>query len=159
MERFLLEKAIAKMATVPVDFNTAAVTGLRFDIRNCNRVAFIVLLGASSSATAHTFTLRQHDAASSGNSFDLSVANPYFYKIGAATSFTKVQPSSEAAAYDLHSLLLDSASVVVFEVLAEQLRSDCRWVSLDATDSGAAQLGAVLALGDSEFKPAYSQVV
>lgn len=159
MEALLLEKKIAKVSTAPVDLNTAANTGARFDIRNCNRVTFIAILAAGSSTSAHTFTLKQHDAASSGNSYDLEVDNPYFHKIGAATSFTKVSPTVAAAAYNLHSLLGDSASIVVFEVLAEQLRSDCRWVSMDITDAGGAQLGCAIALGDSEFAPAYDQVV
>jgi len=159
MNKLLAEKAIAKTVAGPVDLNTAAVTGARFDIRNMDRVSFLVILAAGTSTTTHTFTLRQHDAATAGNSYNLEVANPYFHKIGAATSYTKVAPTVEAAAYDLHALLGDSVSIVVFEVLPEQLRSDCRWVSMDIADSGGAQLGTVVALGMSEFMPAYSQVV
>lgn len=159
MENFLLEKSIVKAGTVPVDFNDAAVTGVRVDIKNLKRLTFVVLLGAGTATSAHTFTLKQHDAASAGTTADLSVDNPYFHKIGAATSFTKVQPSSAAADYDLHAILANSASVVVFEVLPEQLTEGYRWVSLNVTDAGGAQLGSILALGESEFAPAYSQVI
>jgi len=159
MEAYLMEKAICKSVAGPVDLNTAAVTGGRVDIRNLKRVAFIVNLGAGTTTTTHGFTLRQHTAATAGTSYDLSVDNPYFHKVGAATSFTKVEPGSAAAAYDLHTLLGDNASIVVLEVLPEQLRSDCRWVSLDIADSGGAQLGSVVAIGDSEYNPAYSQVI
>lgn len=159
MEAFKMEKSIVKTVAGPVDLDAAAITGGRVDIRNLKRLTFFVILGAGTTTAAHLFTLKQHDAASAGNSFDLSVDNPYFHKIGAATVFTKVQPTSEAAAYDLHALLANSASIVVFEVLPEQLRSDCRWVSLNIADTGGVQLGAVLAVGDSEFKPAYEQVI
>lgn len=159
MEAFKLEKEIVKLGTGPVDLDTGANTGARVAIKNLKRVTFIVMLGAGTTTASHTFTLKQHDAASSGNSFDLEVANPYFHKIGAATSFTKVDVTVAAAAYDLHSVLANSASIVVFEVLPEQLRTDCAWVSLNCTDVGGAQLGTILALGDSKFNPAYSQVV
>jgi hypothetical protein len=159
MEAFLLEKAILKTGIAPVDLNTGANTGARVDMKNLKRCSFVAILAAGTTTTTHGFTLKQHDAASAGNSFDLSVDNPYFHKIGAATKFTKVEPSSAAAAYDLHALLSDSASIVVFEVLGEQLRSDCRWVSMDIADAGGSQLGVCVALGGTEFNPGYNEVV
>jgi len=159
MEAFLMEKATVKVVGGPVDFNDAAITGARVDMRNLERVTFLVLMAAGTTTTTHGFTLKQHDAASSGNSYDLSVDNPYFHKIGAATKFTKVQPDAAAAAYDLHSILANSAAIVAFEVLPEQLRSDCRWVSLNVADAGGAQLGTVLAVGHTEFNPGYNEVV
>lgn len=159
MEKFLAEAKVPKQVTGPVDLNTGANTGLRSLIANAKRVTFVASLGAGSSTTAHTFTLRQHDAASSGNSYDLPSDNPYYTKIGAATSFTKVVPGSAVAATDLHSVLADSAAIVIFEVLAEQLRPDCKWVSVDTTDSGGAQLGSVVAYVDSDFLPAYANIV
>lgn len=159
MEKFLAEDKVLKAVVGPVDLNTAAVTGARVNIAKAKRVTFVAVLGAGTSTTTHGFTLRQHTAATSGTSADLSVDNPYFHKIGAATLFTKVSPSSAAAAYDLHSLLADSASIVVFEVLAEQLTEGYGWVSVDTADSGGAQLGVILALVDTDFLPAYSAVV
>lgn len=161
MEKFLLEKAVVKSVAGPVDLNTAAVTGGRVSMKNAKRIAFVLSVAAGTSTTTHQFTLRQHDAASAGNSKDLSVDNPYFHKIGAATSFTKVSPDSAAALYDLHSILADSASIVVFEVLAEQLdiANGYTHVSLDIADSGGAQLGHCLAVVDAEFLPAYDKVV
>lgn len=159
MEAYLLEKAIAKTVAGPVDLNTAAVTGGRVDVSHLKRLTFLVVVGAGTTTTTHGFTLKQHTAASAGTSYDLSVENPYFHKIGAATKFTKVQPGSAAAAYDLHALMADSASIVAFEILPEQLQADCKWVSLDIADAGGAQLGTVLAIGNCEFCPAYEQVV
>lgn len=159
MEKFLAEDKVFKTVVGPVDLNTAAVTGARVAMGKAHKVSFICVLAAGTSTTTHGFTLRQHTAASSGSSADLSVDNPYFHKIGAATVFTKVAPSSAAAAYDLHSLLADSASIVVFEVLSEQLTDGYAWVSLDTADSGGAQLATVIAVVDTEFKPAYELAV
>ena len=159
MEAFLLESKIAKTIIAPVDLNTADNTGLRVDMKNLKRCTFIAILAAGTTTAAHLFTLQQHTVASAGTPADLSVDSPYFHKIGAATKFTKVQPAAAAAAYDLHTLLSNSASIVVFEVLAEQLTDGYRYVSLDIADSGGAQLGTVIALGDAEFKPAYAEVV
>lgn len=161
MEKFLMEGHQPKQVAGPVDLNTAAVTGGRVSMKNAERCAFIVSLAAGTTTTTHGFTLRQHDAATAGNSKDLSVANPYYHKIGAATVFTKVEPGSAAAAYDLHALLADSASVVVFEVLAEDLdrANNYAWVSLDIADTGGAQLGSVVALVDNMLRPAYDKAV
>lgn len=159
MERFLMEKAILKQVVVPVDLNTADNTGLRVDMKNLKRCTFIVMLAAGTTTTAHTFNLKQHNVASAGTPAVLSVLNPYFHKIGAATIFTKVDPPAAADSYDLHALLSNSASIVVFEVLAENLTDGYRWVSLDMLDAGGAQLGSVIALGDTEFNPGYKEVV
>lgn len=158
---FLLEQLVAKQIVGPVDLNTAAVTGNRVSMKNARRCTFIVAIGASSSSTAHLFTLRQHDAASSGNSKDLAVINPYYTEIGAATSFSKVIPGSATAAYDLHSVLADAKAVLVFEVLAEDLdiTNGYAWVSMDTADTGAAQLGSVVALVEESYEPAYGTVV
>ena len=158
---FLLENMVPKAVAGPVDLNTAAVTGGRVSMKNVTRVAFLVNLAAGSSTTTHTFTLRQHDAATAGNSKDLSVDNPYYHKVNAATVFTKVQPSSAAAAYDLHALVADTVAIVVFEVLAEQLdlANGYAWVSLDIADAGGAQLGSVMAIADHNSKPAYALAV
>lgn len=162
MEKFLLEKFVPKQVVGPVDLNTAAVTGNRVDMKNAQRVTFLIALGAGTTTTTHGFTLRQHNAASAGTSKDLSVANPYYHKIGAATKFTKVDPAGVAAAvYDLHALLGDAVALVAFEVLAEDLdRSlDFEWVSLDTADSGGAQLGSVVAHVCHDLAPAYAVVV
>lgn len=162
MEAFLLEKQVPKTVVGPVNLNTAAVTGARVSMKGRSRVSFICVVGTSSSATAVKFTLRQHNAASSGTSKDLSVANPYFHKVNNATVFTKVEPTVAAAAYDLLALVGDYAAIVVFEVLAEDLdvENGFAWVSVDTDDSGADKLGTVLALTSGEkLIPAYGRAV
>lgn len=159
MERFLAESVTMKQVSGPVDFNDAAVVGGRVNARGARRITFLVSLAAGTATAAHAFTLKQHDAASAGNSFDLLSDNPYYHKIGAATVFTKVEPVAPVATVDLHTALANNVAQIMFEVLPEQLRADCGWVSLNITDSGGAQLGSVVALVDGSFKPAYINVV
>lgn len=159
MERFLMEAKNLKVVIGPVDLDTGANTGARVDIRQAKRVSFVCIAAAGTAPNSHTFTLKQHTAASGGTSADLSVDNAYYHKLAAATSWTKVEPSSAAAAYDLDGIVADAKYMIVFEVLAEQLSDGYGWVSLDQSDAGGAQLGLVLAVVDSDIKPAYDQVV
>lgn len=159
MESFLLEKKQAKKIIGPVDLDTAANTGARIDMKDVERVSFIINVGAGTATSAHSIALQQHTVASAGTPAALSVDNPYFHKIGAATEFTKVAPTSAADTYDLHALLANSASLVVFEVLAEQLTDGYRWVSLNIGDVGGAQLGDVIAIVKHKSAPAYSKAV
>lgn len=162
MEAFLMEIANAKVTVDPVDFNTAAVTGVRVPVKGYDRVTFIAVVNSATSATARTFTLRQHNAASSGTSKDLSVSNPYYHKVAAATSFTKVVPSSATAAYDLLALIGDDKAIVVFEVLAEDLdvTNDFNYVSVDTADSGAASIGCIIAIPRvAAYLPAYTTAI
>ena len=161
MEAFLLEKRVPKVSTTPVDLNTGANTGARIDIRGARRVSWIVVGDVGTTTTTHTFSLKQHDAASAGNSKALSVDNKYFHKIGAATAFTEVEPASASDSYDLHALLANNKFVLVMEVLEEQLdtANGYGWVSLDIADTGGAQLGSAIALVDVDGKPAFDKVV
>lgn len=160
MEQFLMEKATVKVVTGPIDLDAGANTGARIDMQKFKRVTFVVIAAAGTTPSAHLHTLKQHTAASAGTSADLSVDNPYYHKAGAATEFTKVQPTSAAAAYDVDTLVGDAKYVVVFEVLQEQLTDGYRWVSLDTGDVGGAQLGTVLAIcHEATNKPAYGIAV
>lgn len=159
---FLMEKHNLKQVAGPVDLNTAAVTGERVKMDNGQRLSFIVSMGDSTSATLVAFTLRQHTAASAGTSKDLVVANPYFVKAAAATSFTKVVPGSAVALYTLTSTFADEPGMVVFEVLSEDLdiANGYYWASLDIGDSGAAKIGSVVAqLSDCRNLPPYGQAI
>lgn len=161
MERFLLEAKTLRTALVPVDLNAGANTGIRIPMKNAKRISFIAIMGASTAA-AVTLNLLQHDAASSGNSKALSVANPYYHKHGSsAEKFTKVVPAAAADTYDLATLFASDGGIVVFEVLAEDLdvENGYAWVSLSAIDSTAAKVGAFLAVVDHEYKPGYDQAL
>ena len=162
MEAFLMEKANVKVVVDPVDFNTAAVTGARVEMKGYERVSFMLIMNGGTSITSRTFDLKQHNAASGGTTKALSVKNLYYHKVGAATSFTKVEPSVAADSYDLLTAIGDNKSVVVFEVLAEDLDVEGGFthVSINTSDSGAASLGSVLAIcHEAKNLPAYSQAL
>ena len=157
MNRALLMDENLKIGNVPVDLNTAAVTGARIKLSHGERLAIILVLGASTAAVVE-LTLKQHNAASSGTSKALSVMNPYFKKAGVATSFTKVEPVAAASVYDLSTDFNADSGIIVLEVLPEDLdvNGGFTHVSCDIADSTAAKIGALFyAVVDSKIKPAY----
>ena len=157
-EGFLLEHVNAKAVTGPVDLNDAANTGVRVDMQKCKRVTFLVFAAAGTTPSSHTFSFQQHNVSSAGTPANLEIDNPYFHKLGTADVWTKVQPGSKSASYDLDTLVGDAKFALAFEVLQEDLTDGYRWVSLNITDAGGAQLGAVVAImhGMTE-KPAYAK--
>lgn len=156
-----MEQHNIKMVSVPVDMNTAAITGARIKLDSGDRVAIMCQFGDSTAALVQ-LTLNQHTAASGGTSKVLSVANAYFHKAGAATSFTKVQPTAAASAYDVSSVFSDAEGVLVMEVRGEDLDVDggFAWVSVDFADSTAAKLlAASYIVSDLRHRPGYSVAI
>lgn len=157
-ENFLMEMVNLKQGFLPVDLNTGANTGFRIPFTNCKRIAFVIQM-ADSTAAVVTATLQQHNAASSGTSKALTIANPYYYKLGSSTSFTKVIPVAAASSFDLSTTFAADEGLLVFEVLAEDLdvEGDFNYVSLSLADSTAAKVGACLAIClSSTANPAYA---
>lgn len=157
----LMEQHNIKMVNVPVDMNTAAITGARIKLDSGDRIAIVCQFGDSTSALVEA-TLKQHNAASAGTSKNLSVANAYYHKVAAATSFTKVQPTVAAAVYDVSSLFADDEGVLVMEVRGEDLDVDggFAWISVDFADSTAAKLlAAAYVVSDLRHRPGYSVAI
>lgn len=155
-----MEKQNIKVSSGPVDL-ASAQTGARVSMKGCNRLSFVINLG-SSAATTPTFNLKQHNAASGGTTKVLSVANPYYHKAGAATSFTKVEPTVAADSYVMTSVFATAAGLLVLEVLAEDLDANggFAWASLDIPAAGAAKLGSVLAVAHHlDSKPGYADAL
>lgn len=155
--QYLAEHSVLKQGVLPADLNGAGATGERINLDVSSRLAIVVAMGDSTGATA-SFTLRQHDAASAGNSKDLEVSNNYYHKAGAATSFTKVEVSTDTAAYDLSAIFAAEEGIVVFEVLGEDLDVENGFdhVSIDIADPTAAKVIGVMYHGHAPFKkPAY----
>lgn len=150
-------KQIKPVVAVGTDMNAAAITGARVALKNFDKVAIMVDMGASVGAVVD-FTLKQHTASSGGTSKVLATANPYFKKVGAADVFTKVEQTSAASNYVLSADFATSAGLVVFEVLSEELDVDggFSYVSIDMADSTAAKIvGAYYVLSNPRFEPAY----
>jgi hypothetical protein len=158
MNKLLMEKINIKPVNVPVDMNTAAITRARIKLDKGNRLSVHCHMGDSTAAVVQ-FTLRQHNAASSGTSKDLSVDRPYFHKKAALTTFTKVEPTVAAALKDVSSIFADDEGILVLEVLAEDLdvNGGYYWASVDVADSTAAKLlSAVYIVHEAYDGPAYS---
>lgn len=159
MNKNVLEKMNVKQAFAVAKDLATATTGARVSMAKNDCVAFVVDMNTSS-ATTPTFTLRQHNAASSGTSKDLVVANPYYHKVAGQDVFTKVEPSVAAAQYVLTSLFATAAGMVVFVVRGEDLDVDggFAWVSLDIAAAGNAKTAAGIVLMDCpRFLPAYKE--
>lgn len=160
MNHNLLEKHNLKHAWLPVDLNTAAVTGARIKMDKGHRCAIIVSMSDSVAATDVSFFLKQHNAATAGTTKALELDNPYYVKAGAATVFTKVAPAAAVTAgdYDLTATFASEEGFVVFEVLAEDLdvNNGFFWISLDAADAGASKhAAAIYVVADCKYAPAY----
>lgn len=162
MEQFLLEKANLKQVVAPgTDMNAAAITGARIGLQKGDRVAVLVNMGTSTGAVVD-FSFEQHNAASGGTSKALEIDNPYYHKAGAATVFTKVQPTAKSDNFDLSALFAADGGIVAFEILAEDLdvNGGFGYVSLNVADSTAAKLiAAVYVLHKPTYLPAYDQAI
>ena len=143
MNKFLMEKQTIK-AIVPQSLNASPLTGDRVKLDKGDRLAIVVSMGASTAAVV-TLSLQQHNAASGGTSKALEIANPYYHKAGAATVFTKVEPTVASDSFALSSIFAADAGVVVLEVTAEQLdvNGDFAWVSVNVAAPTAAKLFAI----------------
>lgn len=154
-----MEGLIPKVIIDPVDYNTGANTGLRIDMKDLEKVVLIFVFNSATTRTGATIDLDQHTVSSSGSPLALSVVNKYYHKIGAATSYTKVEPTVAADTFDLLSLIGDSKAVVVMEVDSADLTDGYRWVSANVTDAGAASIGTCIAIGYAKLKPAAALAV
>lgn len=154
----LLEVANIKSLNFPSDADTA-INSSRVSLKNGQRCS-LILHFADSTAAVVTASLKQHNAATSGTTKALEIDNPYYHKVGAATEFTKVQPTAKEDEYDLASLLASEPGVVVFEILSEDLDVDngFAWVSVNLADTTAAKLTGILAIiRELAYHPGYDQ--
>lgn len=160
METLFMEEKNIKQAGVPADLNASSLTGARVNLSSGDRLAIVVSMGDSTAAVTD-FTLRQHDAASAGNSKDLEITNPYFTKVGSDTTFTKNEIST-ATANIVPTVFAGDEGVVVFEVLSEDLdvNNGFAWVSLNIADPTAAKIfAAVYVVGKNRYLPAYKNEI
>jgi hypothetical protein len=161
MNASFMETHNVALGLVPVDLNDGANTGLRIGLKNGERVTFIVAMGDSTAGVTN-LTLNQADAVSGGNTKVLSVANPYYYKVGfAAAAFTRVVPTVAASNF-VPTAFAGDPGLLVFEVLAEDLdvEGGYAWAYLSLADATAAKLGSVVAIvSGPAYLPAYATTV
>lgn len=160
MESYLMETSNIKLVSGPAALNGAATTGARVSMAAGERITFVVAVGASTGSTL-SFSLKQHNAATSGTTKTLAIKEPVFKKVGAATTFTKV----EAPLVDTLDLSTDyaaNAGIVVIEVLQENLdvNGNFAYVSLNLADSVTAKSASILAIvRHGRTVPTYTQSI
>lgn len=157
----LMEKHSIKPIGLPVDMNTAAITGARIGLAKGDRVAVCLHMGDSTAAVVQA-SFQQHTLLSGGSSKALSIDNCYFHKKAALDVFTKVEPGAKASSFDLSSVFSDDEGVVVFEIRGEDLDVDggYAFISVDLADSTAAKLvSGIYILSDVRYSPAYNQAI
>lgn len=123
----------------------------RLHLQKANKVAIVVEL-AVGVGTTFSMTLRQHDAASGGNSADLISTVPVYHKIDADNKFTRLDV---VAATNAIASLDTAAGTVIVEVYQDDLTEGMEYVSLVLANPGAARIVCVDYMIDTKNKPAY----
>lgn len=157
---YLGEKEVLKQGILP-QTNLGALVGERIDLAVSARIA-IVISYSGSAASSVDITLRQHDAATAGNSKDLSVSNNYYVKAGAALSFSKTEVAEDVpvAAYNLDAELSTDEGIAVFEIAGEDLDVNAGFnhLSVDLGAAGVAKIVSVMYHGHFPFKKSAHEV-
>lgn len=134
---------------VPVDSQTAAMTGRRCYTGDCQGVTIVVFKAAGVANDDPTLTLQEHSAAAGGTTQGLAIVTDYYIKQRAALlgdeTWAKVTQAA-ASAITLNATSAETQMIVVIEVASEQLSAGFSYLSLDIADTGAAgaQLISVL---------------
>lgn len=133
-----------------VDTQTGANTGKRVCLRNYDGVAFVLFKGAGTGSDDPVFTLKEHNASSSGTSQNLAVISEYLKKSATTLAGTETWTRTTQTAAATLTLTGEATKqgIYVIEVMAPQLSDGFSYVSIDVADTGSAgaQLGGVLAI-------------
>lgn len=154
----LLEKLNLKSAFLPKDLNGAATVAERISLEKAEKVTVVLTLGTSLTGADVVVSLKQHNLASGGTTAVLSVDNPYFKKVGAATKFTKVDPVAKADTFNLSTDFDTASGVLAFEVKASDLTEGNKFFSIQLADATVAKLAtAIYIVSEESFKPSFAQ--
>lgn len=139
------------LGVAPADLSAAASTGLRVSLAETEGVTIVFIKGAGTAADDPELTLKQHTAATAGDTTDLAVITEYYLKAEATLdgdeTWTRVTQSASATIDDpgAAGTSAESQQIVAINVRPEQLTPGNRYVSLNIGDVGTnAQLGTVL---------------
>lgn len=136
-------------AVIPADLSSAAVTGVRLNMKSCTGVTVVVFKGAGGAAnTDPQLTFKSWNASSGGSSDTTTVVVDHYYK-KSATSYTGAQTWTKVAITATATPTLSgegsSAGLYAFEVVTPQLPDGYPYLEVDTAKAGtAAQIGGVL---------------
>ncbi|MEU2510561.1 hypothetical protein [Streptomyces syringium] len=126
---------------VPVDSQTAAMTGNRVSLKNAGGCTIVVYKAAGTANDDPVLDLQQHTAASGGTTADLDIIDHYYIKQEATLdgdeTWTRVTQSA-ASEVTLNSTSAETQMIVVIEVDARSLSDGYDYISLDIADTGSA---------------------
>lgn len=126
---------------VPVDSQTADMTGHRTNMSNYQGVTFVVFKAAGTANDDPVLDLQEHTAASGGTSQDLDVITDYYIKQEATLdndeTWVKVTQAA-ASEVTLNGTSAETQMIVVVEVAAEQMSAGFNYLSLNIADTGSA---------------------
>lgn len=123
----------------PVDSQTAAMTGKRFSMQNCDGVMIVIFKAAGVAGDDPTFTLYEHTAYTGGTSTALTAITNFAIKSETAldgdeawteTAQTKASTLTDATWAELQT-------IIVVDVRAAQLSAGYTHISLDCGDTGS----------------------
>ena len=120
----------------------------RVDMAKCIKMQFEVQLGAQVGGNALALQLVEHDAATGGNSQNVTSSVPVYVKADADASFARVDDG------DISALDADAGTVLV-EVYKHDMTDGFTHLSLQIADPGVSRDACISAQLDSKLKPAY----
>lgn len=126
---------------VPVDSQTAAMTGHRVSLRNAGGCTIVVFKAAGTANDDPVLDLQQHTASSGGTTADLDIIDHYYIKQEATLdgdeTWTRVTQTA-ASEVTLNTTSAETQMIVVIEVDARSLSDGYDYISLDIGDTGSA---------------------
>jgi hypothetical protein len=125
---------------MPVDSQTAAMTGKRFSMKNCEGVLIVVAKAAGIAADDPTLTLIEHTAYTAGTSTNLAIITTYGLKQETALDGDEawtVVTQTAAATIVGNATSAETEQIYALDVRAEQLSDGYTHISLDIGDTGA----------------------
>lgn len=137
---------------VPVDLTTAGWTGLRACLKNAQSCLFVVSLAAAGSGTEDvTFTLKEHNAASSGTTQNLAIITTAWVKsattLAGTESWTKITQNAAATITLAGATYAAKQVLFALQVNTKDLDDGFEYVSLSVGDPGTvSRLGVGLTL-------------
>lgn len=125
---------------VPVDSQTAAMTGHRVSLRHAGGCTIVVFKAAGTAGDDPVLDLQQHTASSGGTSADLDIIDHYYIKQEATLdgdeTWTRVTQTA-ASEVTLNATSAETQMIVVIEVDGRSLSDGYDYISLDVADTGA----------------------
>lgn len=136
----------------PVDLTTAGFTGLRVCLKNAQSCAFVIPVAAAGSGTEDlVFTLKEHNAASSGTTQNLPIITTAWVKsattLANTETWTKITQAAGATLTLAGATYAAKQLILVVQVNTKDVDDGFDYVSLSVADPGTvSRLGAGLTL-------------